>query len=99
REAGWEAGIVEAMAAADAERRAMSRRRSFKDEPPQRVGVDSLQVSASSGWLSREQIAAAEFARRVGLKRGVGLHPVAAAEWRRKKKSAEALAAAKAGEG
>ncbi|CAM9597382.1 unnamed protein product [Pylaiella littoralis] len=98
REAGWEAEIFEAMAAADAEWKAASKRRSLKNEPPQRVGVEFLSAFSKSGRLSMEQVAANEFVRRVGFARGVGLSPAAAAEWRRKRKSA-ALAAEVAGKG
>ncbi len=56
------------------------------------MGLESLTATHESGWLSREQAAANEFARRVCTARGVGLSPAAAAEWRRRKRSARARA-------
>ncbi|CAM9287860.1 unnamed protein product, partial [Ectocarpus sp. 6 AP-2014] len=93
REAGWEARVAEVMAAADGGRKSRSKLRPFRDAPSQRVGVDSLSAWSESGWLSREQVAANEFARRVGFRRGVGLSMPASAEWRRKKRMAEAAEA------
>ena len=67
----------------------MGRRRSMRDEPPQACGVEAMTASSMSGRLSTEQIAANEFAKRVGLEHGVGLAPAALAEWRRRNKDRE----------
>ncbi|CAN0225534.1 unnamed protein product [Ectocarpus fasciculatus] len=93
READWEARVVEAMAAADATRRTRNRRRSSRKALPQRICVESLSALSESGLLSREQMAANAFARRVGFKRGVGLPMPASVEWRRRKRMAEAAEA------
>ena len=78
----------------------MVKRRSAKDERPlQAYGVDSIRAESLSGRLSREQVAANEFARRVGVKRGVGLAPAAMAEWRRRNKGREGQQAGEVREG
>eukprot|EP00904_Undaria_pinnatifida_P005438 jgi/Undpi1/2023/HiC_scaffold_12.g05409.m1 len=65
REALWEAQVFQALAAADVERKRVVKRRSAKDERPlQAYGVDSIRAESLSGRLSREQVAANEFARR-----------------------------------
>lgn len=46
--------------------------------------MDAMEALSRSGWLSREQVAANEFARRVGVEHGLGLAPAAAAQWRKR---------------
>ncbi|CAN0136262.1 unnamed protein product [Ascophyllum nodosum] len=85
REAAWEEEVFEALSTADAERkRVVSRGSSSKAEPRARAyAVEAMEASARSGWLSREQLAANEFAKRVGFERGVGLPAAAIAQWKR----------------
>lgn len=65
-------------------KRVVSRGSSSKAEPRARAyAVEAMEASARSGWLSREQLAANEFAKRVGFERGVGLPAAAIAQWKR----------------
>ena len=50
--------------------------------------IDGLEAASRSGWLSREQLAANEFVKRVALEHGVGLSAAMMAQRKRKNSSA-----------
>lgn len=49
--------------------------------------IDAFEAASRSGWLSREQLAANEFVKRVALEHGVGLSAAMMAQRKRKNSS------------
>lgn len=54
-------------------RKRLIRRGTKKLPPGSFKWWEDMETRAKSGWLSREQLAASEFARRVAIKHGIGV--------------------------
>ncbi|CAM9569652.1 unnamed protein product, partial [Hapterophycus canaliculatus] len=89
REERWDSELAETLTTAEEVRKRLIRRGTKKLPPGSFKWWEDMETRAKSGWLSKQQLAASEFARRVAIKHGIGV--VAALM---KKKELDAVGAA-----
>ncbi|CAN0267568.1 unnamed protein product, partial [Ectocarpus sp. 12 AP-2014] len=95
REERWDVELADTLATAEEVRKRLIRRGTKKLPPGSFKWWEDMETRAKSGWLSKEQLAGSEFARRVAVKHGIG---VVAALMKKKELASKESAAASAAE-